>query len=241
MDRVKKFFDSRKNTSITHVDVTASRDNFVELVNRVLEEQTDAAGAPFKRQIFKGLEARELQHPEDRATIEGLKRVPGIEAVSSKINELAYERIGRLELMASAIHVGQDQYSGLYDLVTETAHTLDMPVPELYVANSPEVNAYSRGLETPVTVLNSGLIDVMTESEIRFVIAHELGHIKCGHVRYSMMLDLLYRAGNLTGLISTVIAQPLQLALERWWRRSELSADRAGLSVVKIPRPYLAH
>lgn len=178
MDRVKKFFGSRSTSSINDIDVTASRDNFYEIVNLVLDEHNAATGAHFKRKAFKGLEAHELQHPEDRATIEGLKRIPGIEALSSKINELAYERIGRLELMASAIHVSQDQYLGLYDLATETAHALDMRVPELYIAQSREVNAYSRGLETPVTVLNSGLIDVMTEPEIRFVMAHEFGHIK---------------------------------------------------------------
>ena len=55
-----------------------------------------------------------------------------------------------------------------------------------------------------------------------------------------MMLDLIYRAGSLTGLISTVIAQPIQLALERWSRRAELSADRAGFLGSQEPEAVLS-
>jgi effector-binding domain-containing protein len=100
------------------------------------------------RKIFAKLQADDIQHPEDRATIAALQKIPGIEAISSKINELAFERIGRLESIAGAIHVTERQYSQLYEILQEAALTLSMPVPELYLKRSPEVNAYSRGLET---------------------------------------------------------------------------------------------
>jgi Zn-dependent protease with chaperone function len=82
-------------------------------------------------------------------------------------------------------------------------------------------------------VLNAGLIDSMTPEELRFVVGHELGHIKSGHVLYyqiAMLLPVLAEVvGAATFGVGSLLSFPLEVALVRWQRMSELTADRAGL------------
>ena len=59
-----------------------------------------------------------------------------------------------------------------------------MPVvPDLYIAPG-HINAFTAGTEKPLIVVHSGAIDSLTDDELLFVIAHELGHVKSGHVLY---------------------------------------------------------
>ena len=44
------------------------------------------------------------------------------------------------------------------------------------------------GMDKPVIVLNSALIDLLDEEELRFVIGHELGHAMSGHAVYQTLL-----------------------------------------------------
>jgi hypothetical protein len=64
---------------------------------------------------------------------------------------------------------------------------------------------------------------------------HELGHVLSGHALYHTMLVLLVQLATsglpLLGLAIT----PIVLALKEWSRKSELSADRAGLLAVQRP------
>jgi Zn-dependent protease with chaperone function len=73
------------------------------------------------------------------------------------------------------------------------------------------------------------------------VIAHELGHIKCGHVLYKMMArgikPLLEMASHATMGIGGLVGAGIEAGLLAWDRRAELSADRAALLVMQDVRP----
>jgi Zn-dependent protease with chaperone function len=88
-------------------------------------------------------------------------------------------------------------------------------------------------------VISSGLTELLDENELRWAIAHELGHIKSGHMLYRTMALFLALVGfvairNLPFL--GLITEALKLALYDWSRKSELSADRAGLLVAQDPQ-----
>jgi Zn-dependent protease with chaperone function len=111
-------------------------------------------------------------------------------------------------------------------------------VPELYISQSPVVNAYAIGWNEPFIVLNSAIIQTLnSEDEILGIIGHELGHIKSGHVLYNTVLHLLIMISQyslqipLTGLA----LEALILALREWSRKSELSSDRAEALAVQDP------
>ena len=74
---------------------------------------------------------------------------------------------------------------------------LDVDEPELYVQLDPVPNAFTYGHTRPFIVLTSGLVDMLDDEERFYVIAHELGHIKAGHVLYTVL------AQNIADLVST--------------------------------------
>jgi Zn-dependent protease with chaperone function len=76
----------------------------------------------------------------------------------------------------------------------------------------------------PVVVLYSGILQLMDEDELRFIIGHELGHISLGHTWLNSLL------GGLSGIPSPYLAAVVLYFSFRWWNRAcEYSSDRAGL------------
>jgi Zn-dependent protease with chaperone function len=59
--------------------------------------------------------------------------------------------------------------------------------------------------------------------ELRFIIGHEMGHIRCHHVKLMMLLELV--KGFLPDKAQLIFTLPLL----KWSREAEMSADRAGL------------
>src|SRR5690606_17486047 len=124
----------------------------------------------------------------------------------------------------------------------EAAATLDIrELPELYVTTNPFPNAMAIGMDKPFVVLNSGLVSMHDEEELRFVLGHELGHVQSGHAVYRTLLLWLIR---LTGMVNWVPFGALGLraivaALMEWHRKAELSGDRAGLLAGQDPQAAL--
>jgi Zn-dependent protease with chaperone function len=73
------------------------------------------------------------------------------------------------------------------------------------------------------------------------VIAHELGHIKCGHVLYKTMArgikPFIEMAGKATLGIGSIVGSGVEAGLSAWNRRSELSADRPALLGMQNSQP----
>jgi len=138
----------------------------------------------------------------------------------------------RLWHLGAAVRVSSTQLRRLYDLEVEVCGILDLnPVPELYVMQQPLLNAGALGARSPFVVLTSAAVSGLTDHQIRALLGHELGHIKSGHAPLKTLLALLLRIASTVGAgaIPQLVIQGLILALLEWDRKSELSADRAGL------------
>ena len=201
-----------------------------------------------QRTIFTEIDPSALQHPLDRVATDQLKKLRGFDILVTKYLEFGYERVNRVLNNACDVKVGPSQIPPLYNMLRESCAVLDMPEPELYISQRPEVNAFTFGHTRPYIVLFSGLLELMDDDEVMAVIAHELGHIKCGHVLYRTMAStidglianakqLLPVVGQLVGLSMELT---IQIALINWIRRSELTGDRAALLVMQNPRPCIS-
>jgi len=103
-------------------------------------------------------------------------------------------------------------------------------VPEVYVTQNPLVNAMALGRDKPFIVITTGMVNLYDPEELRWVVGHELGHILSGHVVYrTMLLILLQLASRVAFLPITLGLGAIIWGLEEWFRKSELSCDRAGL------------
>ena len=188
---------------------------------------------PKTRRRFPHMTSAAFEHPADRAALEALKKIPLLDIAFTKFLELGLERILRIQLMGSAIHVTPKQCSKVYKLFKEAADILDMHEPDLFLMGNPTANAYTFGVERPFIVIQSGLVDMLTEEELMGVLGHELGHVKAGHVLYrSMAYFLAQLAKSFLGL-GQFASYGLAIAMYDWSRKAELTADRAELLVTQ--------
>ncbi|GAA3396436.1 M48 family metallopeptidase [Cryptosporangium minutisporangium] len=195
-----------------------------------------------ERRRFPGISPRAYEHPADRGALVALRAVPGLPAVLRTMSGALGERRERLLLLASAVRVGPRQFAALDDLRLECAATLDVgPVPEVFVLRNPDPIAMTIGMDTPFIVLSTGLVDLLDTDELRFTIGHEMGHVLSGHAVYRTLLLYLTNASvNLAWFpIGYWGLRAIQLALEEWYRKSELSCDRAGLLCGQDPAAAL--
>jgi Zn-dependent protease with chaperone function len=174
---------------------------------------------------------RAWEHPADRAALNSLRALPGFDEVVRKIAGFFGERGVRQLFLADAVRVGPAQRPRLDALWTEVLETLDWPDrPELYVTQTPFANAGAVGFERPFVIINSGTLALLDEREQRMVLAHELGHIMSGHTTYTTIALILINFGlSSLPFLAGVVMLPFQLALLEWYRKSELSCDRAAL------------
>ena len=185
---------------------------------------------------------RAYEHPADRAALTALRKVRGFDQMLRWLSGLFAGRTPRLLALASTVRVDGRQFPDIHRLVQDGASILDLPeVPEVFVSNDPFTNARTVGIEHPFIVLSSGLVDLLDEEELRFVIGHELGHVLSGHSVYRSMLDHLLALSRRVFFLPVgyLGLRALITALEEWYRKSELSCDRAGVLAGQDPAAAL--
>lgn len=185
---------------------------------------------------YTGISSEAFRHPLDKEAEAALRSVPGFDLIASKFVEFVYERPQYVYLMGNGIQVGPRQYASIYHLFRECVRDLDIfPEPGLFVSQNPQVNSYALGQEHPYIILNTGLLDLVNEAELRAVLAHELGHIKCGHPILNQMaiwaMGVASMIGEVTFGLGNLVSSGLIYAFYEWRRKAELSADRAALLV----------
>lgn len=184
------------------------------------------------RVVLKGISSRAWEHPADRGALVALRKLQGFDTILRKFSAFMNERAIKMQLLGSAVRVSDRQFPRLQRLHAEAATTLDAPeLPELYVIASPVFNAMTIGIDTPKIVVNSALVDLLDDDELRFVLGHELGHALSGHALYRTLLQYILMFGmTLTSVpFGGIGLIALRSALSEWSRKSELSSDRAGL------------
>jgi Zn-dependent protease with chaperone function len=178
-----------------------------------------------------GISSRAYEHPADRSALVALRKLSGFDTLLRRLSGLFNDRSLRLMFLASSVRASEQQFPELYQSLLDGCYILDLPtVPELFISQDPEVNAMALGADKPFMVITTGMVDLMDPEEIRFVIGHELGHVLSGHAVYRTMLyHLLNLVSRIAWLPIVLPARGVIWALEEWYRKSELSCDRAGL------------
>lgn len=180
------------------------------------------------------ISAKAYEHPADRAATAALKSIPYLETVMRKLIELGYERALRQSYLGSSVRLGEDQLADVWRTHVRAYATLDVePVPDLYLTQFPIANAITFGAGKPVVVIQSGMVQLLDEEQLRAVFAHEAGHVLADHVLYQTALILLMRLSSVPGVPLPLF--PLRTALLEWFRAAELSCDRAAALVTRDP------
>lgn len=187
-----------------------------------------------EKKILDGLRSYEYEHIWDQEALAKMKGMSGLDTIVKKVNQYGIEKYFRAENTGSSIKVNNSNYPELYNQLVEACNILGVfPVPDLYISWGYTVNAFTAGVERKFIVINSGVIDLLSDEEIGFILGHELGHIKSEHVLYHQIGAIFPSIGEIIGQatlgLGSIVSTGIELALLKWMRMSEFTADRAGL------------
>jgi len=185
-----------------------------------------------------GTLAKAFIHPEDRSALDQLEAIPLFPQFVKGFLKVFNEQLMHGINMANKVRLGPDQLPKIYNYLPPIAESLKIAEPEFYLEMDPNPNAYTMGDSRIFVVVTSGLLQLLEDDEIRAVIAHECGHIACRHTLYRTIALLLASGADILGALMSM-AVPLQIPLNYWMRRSELSADRASAFVMRDPKPMM--
>ena len=145
----------------------------------------------------------------------------------------------------------------LVGIVQELAGRAGLPMPKVYIVDSPHPNAFATGRnpDNAAVAATTGLLDILSRDEVAGVMAHELAHVKnrdtlimtmtatiVGAISFLANFGLFFRSGdnrgNALAMIAAVIVAPfaamiVQMAISR---TREYSADRGAGEISGNPR-----
>jgi heat shock protein HtpX len=150
----------------------------------------------------------------------------------------------------------------LWNIIENLAITDGLPMPKVYIMDDPAPNAFATGRDPnhAAVCATSGLLDIMTDTELQGVFAHEMGHVKNYDIRVSMIAfaltavisliadiilrmtwfrnndretpPILYAAGIVAAILAPLVATLIQLAISR---SREYLADATGALTTRYP------
>lgn len=177
-----------------------------------------------------GLKATDFEHPGEKVAMAVLRKIPLLDIVMAKYLDVEIQMSSFAEASGNYFRITEKTNPRVYGLYKLALKRLDMPAEyPLFSKLGYDYNACTSGVDEPFVVLYSSMIANCSDEELLYVIGHELGHIKCGHLLYYNMAFKLNALLAKMGGIATAAAIGLQYAVMDWHRKAEFSADRAGL------------
>lgn len=169
-------------------------------------------------------------HPVDEWIIKTLNATPAKAIMNKAMDALVSINFG-YEL-SNGVFIDQNSFPDLFEVLSHCAKTLGIPIPHAVASNAPGLfNAYTAGTDDYAFInIAATLCEVYSKEEAWFVIGHECGHIHATHMVYHTLVQILtnYLPWRI-GMLSIPLQISVGLALRAWSRRSEITADRAGL------------
>src|ERR671930_359140 len=174
-----------------------------------------------QRRRFPGISSRTYEHPADRSALVALRKLSGFDTVFKALSGLLPERSLRLLFLSDSVRVSDQQFSHLNDMLLDACYILDLAkVPPMYVNQDPQPNAMCIGLDEPIIVVTTGLVELLDEEEMRAVIGHEVGHALSGHAVYRTILLFLTNIAVRVAWIplGNIAIMAIVTALREWFR-----------------------
>lgn len=103
---------------------------------------------------------------------------------------ISYYSASKLALAVNgAKEIQQSDNPRLYRIVENIAITEGMPMPKVYIMDDAAPNAFATGRDpkNAAVCATTGLMEIMNDSELQGVMAHEMGHVKNYDIRVSMI------------------------------------------------------
>lgn len=181
---------------------------------------------------------------------------------------IQYFFAGKLATMMTGAHeVDKNTQPRLYGVVEKLAQTAKLPMPKVYLIQDSAPNAFATGRnpEHAIVAATTGLLEIMDDTELTAVMAHEMSHVKNYDIRVSMIVFglvcvvglisdlglrmLFYSDRNseerspigliialFTAIVAPIAASLAQMAVSR---QREYLADSSAANLMHEPKPMI--
>jgi heat shock protein HtpX len=182
-------------------------------------------------------------------------------AIAGAMNVYAYWFSDKAVLrMYNAREVDAQSAPGFYSMITELAANAGLPMPRVYIIDEAQPNAFATGRnpENAAVAATTGIMQILSERELRGVMAHELAHVKhrdtlistisatiAGAISSIAQFGMLFSGGHndreggvhpavaiLVMILAPIAAMLIQMAISR---SREFEADRGGAEISGDP------
>jgi heat shock protein HtpX len=104
---------------------------------------------------------------------------------------------------AHAQEIERAQDPALFEMIEGIARDAGMPMPRVYVMESPQPNAFATGRSPShaAVAVTTGIRRLLTERELRGVLGHEMAHVKNRDILTSSIVATIASAISLIGFI----------------------------------------
>jgi heat shock protein HtpX len=159
--------------------------------------------------------------------------------------------------MYNAREVDENTAPAFYRMVRELAQKAQLPMPKVYIIDEAQPNAFATGRnpENAAVAATTGIMRILSERELRGVMAHELAHVKnrdtlvstisasiAGAISSLAQFGMLFGGGRdrnvhpalalLVMILAPIAAMLIQMAISR---AREFEADRGGAVISGDP------
>lgn len=159
--------------------------------------------------------------------------------------------------MYNAQEVDETTAPAFYRMVRELAQKAQLPMPKVYIIDEAQPNAFATGRnpENAAVAATTGIMRILSERELRGVMAHELAHVKnrdtlistisasiAGAISSFAQFGMLFGGGRdrnvhpalalLVMILAPIAAMLIQMAISR---SREFEADRGGAVISGDP------
>jgi heat shock protein HtpX len=183
-------------------------------------------------------------------------------AIAGAMNVYAYWFSDQVVLrMYNAREVDAQSAPRFYGMVRELAQNAGLPMPRVYIIDEAQPNAFATGRnpENAAVAATTGIMQLLSERELRGVMAHELAHVKhrdtlistisatiAGAISSIAQFGMLFSGGHndreggvhpavaiLIMILAPIAAMLIQMAISR---SREFEADRGGAEICRDPQ-----
>ena len=181
--------------------------------------------------------------------------------IAALLNGAVYFFSDKLALKsARAVPVEERELPNVYSTVRSLAQRENMPMPKIYLIDSPQPNAFATGRnpKNAAVAVTRGILEMMNHSELEGVLAHELAHVKNRDILSASIaatiaaaLSFLARMAlwgglggrrrdnglsMIIGLVSLILAPIGAMVIQMTISRArEYQADRSGAETTGAP------
>jgi Zn-dependent protease with chaperone function len=185
---------------------------------------------------------RHYQHPLDRESLLNLRAIKWFEGISKYVVADDLERDFHLLNLVDNVLMTRRDFPNVIEHLEHACQRLGLTVvPRLFLDTNPAPHTLCVGEQNPMIVLSTGMLELLAEEELAAALAHEVGHIACQHAYYKLLAENFGGISQLSGVVPGlgVAAFTLKLPLFDWYRKADLTADRAALLVMRDIDPVV--